>query len=298
MITTAERTMITVEASINAPIEKVWNFWTEPRHIIRWNYASKDWYTPYANNDLRVGGRFMSRMEAKDGSMGFDFNGEYVSVEPFKYIEYVIADGRRVQITFTSDGNETKISETFEAEETNAIELQHDGWQAILDNFKKYVETYSKFEQLHFEILINASPEKVYSTMIDEQKWNVWTSEFNPTSGFKGTWQKGSKMLFVGSDEKGEQGGMVSRISENLPNKFISIEHLGIVHGDREITSGPETEGWTGAMENYSFREINGQTLLSVDMDTNKDFVPYMEDQWPKALIKLKSICESDQVNE
>jgi len=134
------KTQITVRATINAPIEKVWKFWTTPEHIIQWNNAADDWHTPRAENDLRVGGKFLSRMEAKDGSIGFDFGGMYQTVKTNELIEYVMGDGRKVKIEFTNNGNETNVVETFEAEETNSIEMQRGGWQAILDNFKRYTE--------------------------------------------------------------------------------------------------------------------------------------------------------------
>ena len=135
-MTTAERTIITVEATINAPVEKVWNLWTDPKHIIHWNNASDNWHTPKAENDLRVGGKFLSRMEAKDGSFGFDFSGVYDEVKIHQLIAYTLDDGRKVKITFTGNGNETKVEETFEVENTHPIEMQRGGWQAILDNFK------------------------------------------------------------------------------------------------------------------------------------------------------------------
>ena len=131
---------ITVETLINAPVEKVWELWTETEHIVNWSNASDDWYTPKAENDLKVGGGFLSRMEARDGSAAFDFTGKYTAVEDLKFIEYVIADGRNVKIFFTSEESKTKVEETFEAENTHTIEMQKGGWQSILDNFKKYVE--------------------------------------------------------------------------------------------------------------------------------------------------------------
>jgi uncharacterized protein YndB with AHSA1/START domain len=137
---TENKTTITVENTVKAPVEKVWKCWMEPEHIKKWNYASDDWHTPYAENDVRVGGKFVARMEAKDGSFGFDFEGIYDDLKVGKYIEYTIGDGRKVKITFTGNGKETKVVETFEAETENSIELQRGGWQAILDNFKKYTE--------------------------------------------------------------------------------------------------------------------------------------------------------------
>ncbi len=132
---------ITVETTVKAPEAKIWQYWTEPRHITQWNNASDDWHTPRAENDLKVGGRFNFRMEAKDGSMGFDFEGTYDKVEPNVQIAYTIADGRKVNITFAPEGERTKIVETFEAETTHTVDMQRKGWQAILNNFKKYTES-------------------------------------------------------------------------------------------------------------------------------------------------------------
>ena len=139
---TANKTNITVEATVNAPVEKVWKLWSGPEHITKWANASDDWHTTRAENDLREGGKFLSRMEAKDGSFGFDFGGVYDAVKTNQLIEYTMGDGRKVTIQFTGKGNETKVVETFEAESTNPVEMQRGGWQAILDNFKKYTETH------------------------------------------------------------------------------------------------------------------------------------------------------------
>jgi uncharacterized protein YndB with AHSA1/START domain len=136
-----EKEWITVEATINAPIQKVWKLWTNPEHIIHWNNASEDWCTPKAENDLNFGGKFVFKMEAKEGSFGFEFEGIYTDVKNNELIAYKMADERQVKINFTSEGDNTKIIETFEAEDINTIDLQRKGWQAILNNFKKYVET-------------------------------------------------------------------------------------------------------------------------------------------------------------
>ena len=137
---TQEKTIITVENTVNAPTKKVWEYWTKPEHITQWNNASDDWHTPRAENDLRTGGSFVARMEAKDGSMGFDFGGVYDAITPNEYIEYTIGDGRKVKINFSAQGNSTKVTESFEAEGTHSIEMQKTGWQNILDSFKKYTE--------------------------------------------------------------------------------------------------------------------------------------------------------------
>lgn len=132
---------ITVEATVNAPLEKVWKLWTTPEHIMKWNNASEDWHTPKAENDLRVGGKFLSRMEAKDGSFGFDFWGIYDEVKTNELIANTLGDGRKMKVVFTPQGNTTIVTETFEAEGENPVELQQQGWQAILNNFKTYAES-------------------------------------------------------------------------------------------------------------------------------------------------------------
>jgi uncharacterized protein YndB with AHSA1/START domain len=138
---TTTPTKITVEATVNAPVEKVWKSWGEPQHIKNWCAASDDWHAPKAENDLRTGGTFSTRMEAKDGSFGFDFGGVYDNVKKNELIEYTMGDGRKVRVTFSPSGDQTKIIETFDAESTNSVEMQRGGWQAILDNFKKYTES-------------------------------------------------------------------------------------------------------------------------------------------------------------
>ncbi|WP_281226824.1 SRPBCC family protein [Flavobacterium aquiphilum] len=133
--------MITVQSNINAPIDKVWECWTSPEHITKWNNASDDWHTPYAENDLRTGGKFKSTMAAKDGSMSFDFEGEYTLVSQNKDIQYLMADGRKVEVSFKETSNGVEIIESFDPETLNPEEMQRGGWQAILDNFKKYTES-------------------------------------------------------------------------------------------------------------------------------------------------------------
>jgi uncharacterized protein YndB with AHSA1/START domain len=131
---------ITVKNQVKATASKVWKLWSDPRDIEKWNTPSDDWHTPHAENDLRVGGQFVSRMEAKDGSFGFDFKGTYNEVIPGKRIVYTMDDGRMAEIDFKEHQGETEIVTSFDPESQNPVEMQRDGWQAILDNFKKYAE--------------------------------------------------------------------------------------------------------------------------------------------------------------
>ena len=134
-------TKITVETTISANTNKVWDFWTSPEHITKWNFASDDWHCPKAENDLKVGGKLRSRMEAKDGSFGFDFEAIYDEVIDQKKITYTMSDGRQATTDFENLDGKTKVTTTFDAENENPVKEQRAGWQAILDNFKKYVES-------------------------------------------------------------------------------------------------------------------------------------------------------------
>ena len=134
------RASITIEADVSASPEQVWTYWTQPEHIMKWNQASDDWHTPSAESDLRVGGKFTSRMESKDGKFGFDFWGIYDAVEPYHLLASTLGDERKVTVVFEAIDNGTKITETFEAESENSIELQREGWQAILDSFRNYIK--------------------------------------------------------------------------------------------------------------------------------------------------------------
>ena len=137
-----DKTSVSIETSIQAPVEKVWTMYTTPEHIMQWNTASEDWHTTSATNDLRPGGKFNSHMAAKDGSMGFDFWGIYDDVKPNEKIAYTMGDGRKAEVNFSSQGTETKVHVIFEAEKENPIEFQQGGWQAILNSFKKHVESH------------------------------------------------------------------------------------------------------------------------------------------------------------
>lgn len=134
-------TPITVASRVEAPLARTWEGWTSPEHVVHWNHASDDWHCPHARNDLRPGGTFAYHMAARDGSVGFDFEGTYDEVELHARIAYTMPDGRKVSVRFEADGDgATRVTETFDPEQVHSVELQQSGWQAILDNFKRYVE--------------------------------------------------------------------------------------------------------------------------------------------------------------
>ncbi len=133
-------TIITIDVTVNASLERAWETWTKPEHIVSWNFASDDWQCPAAINDVSEGGKFSWRMEAKDGSMGFDFDGTYTKVIPKEILEYDLGDGRPVRVRFEQQGDVTILTETFQGEDTNTLEQQRHGWQCILNNYKAYIE--------------------------------------------------------------------------------------------------------------------------------------------------------------
>jgi hypothetical protein len=150
-------------------------------------------------------------------------------------------------------------------------------------------------KKVQFKTEINAPIAKVYNTMLgldNKATYEAWTAEFNPTSTFEGSWEKGSKIRFIGTDENGEKGGMIAEVAENIPNKFVSIRHYGILKGDTEITSGEEVEKWAGELENYWFEEHNGITSVTVEVGVSDEYMDYFQSTYPKALQKLKEITE------
>jgi len=150
-------------------------------------------------------------------------------------------------------------------------------------------------ETIKFEIKINADAKKVYRTMLgldSRDTYNEWTAEFSPSSTVEGDWQKGSKMLFVGYDSTGKRGGMVSVIEENIPDVYVSIKHIGVLDGDNEINEGEAVDKWAGSLENYFFEEDGGVTTVRVECDTVDEYKDFFDTAWPKALNKLKEICE------
>ena len=150
-------------------------------------------------------------------------------------------------------------------------------------------------QKIQFKKEINASAKKVYQTMLglqDKTTYEQWTAAFNPTSTYEGSWNKGAKIYFIGTDENGKRGGMISEIAENIPSEFVSIKHNGILDGENEITSGEQVEQWAGGHENYRFQENNGVTTVTVEMDTVDDYLDYFNNTYPKALEKLKEISE------
>lgn len=157
------------------------------------------------------------------------------------------------------------------------------------------MSTLEIMEKIQFKIDIESTAKNVFETMLglkNIETYEQWTSQFNPTSTYEGNWEKGAKMYFIGTDEQGKRGGMVSEIAEIVPFKFVSIRHYGMLDGDTEITEGEQVEKWAGGLENYTLIESNGVTTVIIDMDATEDYVDYFKTTWPKALDTLQSIAE------
>jgi hypothetical protein len=154
---------------------------------------------------------------------------------------------------------------------------------------------FQEMEKVQFKIEVNAPAEKVYKAMLgleNKSTYEHWTLAFNPTSTYEGSWEKGSKIYFIGTDENGKKGGMVSEVAENQPAEFVSIRHYGFLDGEKEITSGEEVEKWTGGFENYFYKENSGITTVTVELDVVPDYLDFFHNTYPKALEKLKEITE------
>lgn len=150
-------------------------------------------------------------------------------------------------------------------------------------------------KKLQYKIEIRKPVQVVYKTMLGlerKENYEQWTAEFNPTSTYEGSWEKGTKIRFIGTAENGERGGMVSKIVENIPNTFVSTRHFGVLKEDKEITEGPDVERWAGGHENYGFSETAGVTTVTVEVDVAEEYIDYFNDTYPRALKKLKEICE------
>ena len=149
-------------------------------------------------------------------------------------------------------------------------------------------------ERITYSISINCPVSKTYETMLDPEHYKTWTAVFNPASRYEGNWEEGSRIRFIGEDKEGNTGGMLSRIKRNIPNEFISIEHYGILEGDKEITEGDKVKAFAGALENYTFKEKDGGTEVIVEFDADEEWKEYFSTTWPKALQKLKEVCEAN----
>jgi len=299
------------EIVINKPKTEVWNY----IKYLRNQESFGVWY--------RMDSAMTKKYEGTDGTVGFTYTWESKKVGNGKQTVTNIIEGEKIEsqldFGFGEPANAYLSVEEKSAGETlvkwgiggkspyplNLFNLFFDAGQDFeqgLQNLQEILET-QKTTAMEFQININASAEKVYNTMlgIDNIKtYEEWTAVFcpNPSSAstYEGDWAKGSKIRFGGTDENGNKGGMLSEVAENVPNKYVSLRHYGLLQGDQEITTGEEVEKWAGSTENYGFEETNGVTTVTVTLTglADTEFVSFFNDVYPKALEKLKEITEKN----
>lgn len=281
------------ETRIHKPLAYVWTAYNQPNHIVRWNAASDDWHCPQSQVDLRPGGRFCNRMESRDGAYAFDFEGEYQEVVPESKLVYTLDDGRLVEVVFEALGDETRVKVAFEAENTHPHPMQQQGWQAILERFAAYTERLKGLNPLHFEQQIAASPEKVAALMLGADTYPFWTAAFNGSSGFRGSWEEGEEICFIGKKENGKEVGMIGEIAVHRPAEYVAISFTGLWDDGQAIYADAEVAAFKDTREEYRFVKREGGTLLVVDIDDVGEHYEHFMETWPNALRELKKLAEN-----
>lgn len=293
------------EIIIAKPKSEVWNY----IKLLRNQENFGVWY--------RMDSAMTKHYEGTDGTVGFIYTWESQKVGNGKQTVTNIMEGEKIEsqldFGFGEPANAYLSAEEKSANETlvkwgisgktpypwNLMSLFFDmgkDFDQGLQNLKEILEA-QKTTTMEFKIEINAPVAKVYRTMLgldNIKTYEEWTAAFNPAhaSTYEGSWAKGSKIRFIGTDENGKRGGMLCEVAENTPNEFVSLIPYGLIEGDREITSGAEVEKWSGGHENYTFAENNGITTVTVDLATFSDFTSFFEEVYPKALERLKEISE------
>ncbi|MCH7409433.1 SRPBCC domain-containing protein [Belliella sp. DSM 111904] len=286
---------IEVRTAIKSNLEQVWNAWIDPKHIVNWNFASDTWHCPAAQLELKKGGRFTYTMAAKDGSMAFDFSGVFEQVQEMKILTFKLDDGRAVEVEFQQDGEEVLLIERFEPEQLNDVDLQKSGWQAIVDNFRIYVQGLSEDEkvEISIETQIDAPKSTVFEVMLADKTYREWVSAFHPGSYFIGSWDKvGGELLFVGPNEQGEDSGMIAEVLEYAYGEKVTLIYTGLFSKGKRIFEGKAVDTWKGGKESYALIEMNGITHLTVKSEIPSAYAASFEQSWEQALDILKRLCE------
>ncbi len=296
---TKEQKIITVQTRIDAPLDLVWKLWSTPEDIINWNNASADWHTPRAENNLRTGGKFNYRMEAVDGSEGFDFWGVYDKVILKERIDYTMGDGRKVSIAFSKANGKTKIVENFEPETDNPVEKQHDGWQSILDNFKRYAEVKSAFRKSSQQVAHQITPclwfdnqaeeaARYYVSIFSNSK--IGKISYYTKEGVEIHGQEPGTVLTVDFTINGQpftalNGGPVFKFSEAVSFQVYCDTQQEIdSYWDKLIASGDEGQcGWL--KDKYG---LSWQIVPSILSDLLSD--PIRAERVMKALMQMKKL--------
>jgi uncharacterized protein YndB with AHSA1/START domain len=265
----------------------------------RWNTAGFGWSTGEVQIDPKVGGRWFAEYKSPDGKDDFVFEGVFTEIIENQKISYKMpkdmgefeVDERKAEVLFEEfEKGKTQVTITFDAEDLNSIEMQKQGWQAILDNFKTFLERKINPEnaRLILDIDINASPQKVWKTLLEKESYNIWAATFSPGSHYQGEIKYDNKVQFLGPD----QSGLISLVKVCIPEFQVSFEHLGGFKDGKEDPDSPMFLPWKGNRETYTLKSKNEITNLSIYQEMSKTEIEYFEEMWAKALEVIKKIAE------
>ncbi len=318
---------IILTTTINATPEQCYNSYLDPQDNKRWNTAGFGWTVGFTKIDAKVGGSFAVEYKYAVGKYDFILGGVYTKLVQNRLIRYDMpqnmaefkVNARKVEVGFEDNnvvsekaprqsatatpqegnlnenlqmGNSTKVTITFDAEEMNSIERQEQGWQAILNNFKTFVERKSNPNNaaLNKSVVINSSAEKVWNAIVDNENYKLWTAQFCAGSYYEGEMTYDSKIRFLSPNKS----GLSSVVRVCIPNFQISFEHLGFIKDGVEDLDNPEFSGWKGARETYTLREENGKTTLEIYQEMTINEPEFFDKSWDKALAIIKQIAEQN----
>lgn len=273
---------ITIGVQIEKQVDIVWSYWTKAAHIKHWYFASEDWWVPWVEQQFEVGHKFIYRMASKDGKMGFDFTGRYTDIKANESITYVLEDDREVITTFEVIDDTVYLKQVFETEDDSSAEMQKQGWQAILNQFKGYTESdWIRFTlQKHME----TTPEVVYHYLTDNDKYMSWAHVFSDDSKFYGDWVEGGEITFVDHRES----GTVALVENIIPNELIHMKHIKLLKGDSLDETSDEALIWIGTLERYELHKSEDGVLVDVMIECHESYVGFIRDSWIEALNEIE----------
>ncbi len=275
---------ITIQTIVSADKKKVWDYYTEPKHIVNWNFASDNWCCPGAENDLRIGGKYKARMEAKDKSVGFDFEAVYNEIVEGEKFTYTMEDGREVNGSFEDLDGKTKVTIIFDAEKENSEEMQKDGWQSILNQFKSYVEKQQKEIIAKASVNVDASPSQVWEALTNSERVKQYMFGAEVIS----TWKEGTPIKWKG-EWKGKTFEDKGKILKIESEQLLKYTHFSPLTGKEDKT------------ENYHTVTIrlnaeDNQTNITLTQEGNgtEQEKEHSEKNWQMMLENLKKIVENE----
>jgi uncharacterized protein YndB with AHSA1/START domain len=283
--------IINISQNIKASPNQVFESYLNSKDNQRWQNAGGGWSTGFVNIDAQNGGKFEAEFKAADGINDFVFGGTFDQIIPNKKINYTIEGGRKAEVLFEEiSPNETKVSINFEAETQNSIDLQRQGWNQILVNFKTFVErkVNPKNAILLKNIEIKSSKEKVWKVLLDQQNYQKWTASFCEGSYYEGEMKLNNKIWFLAPDKS----GLSSLVKVLIPGFQVSFEHIGAVKNGIEDFDSPGFVGWKGARETYTLNEKDDFTNLEIYQDLTKTELEMFDQMWNKALQTIKELSE------